>query len=335
MSEQTERHFGEIGRSSRTGCAGGKNAILTDPGQRLAKAGPAQYARHILKPLMEQREMPYPLLTRMVIVGAALAMLGGCAALTADDPREATRALLEEAAEGEHRSAENRERNRYRNPVDTLMFFGLEPDMTVVELWPGGGWYTEVLAPVLHERGQLVAANFDTDSDVEYQAEMGKNYLEKLAANAEVYGNVTTRPFDPPRKSTLGDPESADMVVTFRNLHGWIQNDAEEAIFRAVHDVLRSGGIFGVVQHRAPQGTDPEAMAEQGYVPEEYVIELAQRSGFRLAERSEINANPDDTANHPRGVWTLPPTLALGDEDREKYLEIGESDRMTLKFVKE
>lgn len=279
--------------------------------------------------------MPYPAMFRTLAVVLALILLSGCAALAPTDEREETRMALEDAAEGEHRSEENRERNRYRNPVETLIFFGLEPDMTVVELWPGGGWYTEVLAPALHADGQLVAANFDTDSDVDYQAEMGKAYLEKLAADSAIYGNVSTRPFDPPRKSTLGDPESADMVVTFRNLHGWIQNEAEEEIFRAVHDVLRNGGIFGVVQHRAPEGADPGEAAEQGYVPEEYVIELAERTGFRLAERSEINANPDDTADHPRGVWTLPPTLALGDEDRDKYQEIGESDRMTLKFVKE
>ncbi len=259
----------------------------------------------------------------------------GCAPAVDEYERSAIRDAIQQAADGEHRSEDHRARNEYRNPVETLDFFGLHPDMTVVELWPGGGWYTEVLAPVLHEEGQLVAANFDPDSDVDYQARLGKEYLEKLAEQPEIYGNVQTRPFDPPKKTTLGDPESADMVLTFRSLHGWIRDDQVEDVFRAAHEVLRPGGTFGVVQHRAEAGADVEDTVEDGYVPEDYVIELAERAGFRLADSSEINANPADTRDHPRGVWTLPPTLAMGDEDRERYLEIGESDRMTLKFVKE
>jgi len=280
-----------------------------------------------------------------LIVGLlALLAMAGCAPTTLTDAeeREATRAALAEAAEGEHRSEGNRARNSARNPVDTLDFFGLRPDMKVVELWPGGGWYTEVLAPVMHEDATLVAASFDTESDVEYQARIGKAYLEKLAQDPDLYGPVEVVAFDPPRKARLGDPNSADLVVTFRNLHGWINDEVAESVFRAVLEVLRPGGTFGVVQHRAEPGTDARETARHGYVPEDYVIELAERVGFRLADRSEINANPRDSKDHEYGVWTLPPSLRAcrdldGDEKAEceaHYRDIGESDRMTLRFVK-
>jgi predicted methyltransferase len=258
--------------------------------------------------------------------------------------REAVRDAIAAAAVGAHRADAHIARNPYRNPVETLDFFGLEPDMTVVELWPGGGWYTEVLAPVLGDGGgALIAASFDPDSDVEYQARFGRAYLEKLAADPDVYGAVETIFFDPPKKARLGDPASADLVVTFRSLHGWISDGISEEVFRSAWEVLRPGGVFGVVQHRAPEGLDANASAESGYVPEAYVVDLAERVGFRLSARSEINANPRDTRDHERGVWTLPPSLALCrplDEGEERdacvarYREIGESDRMTLKFVK-
>lgn len=273
---------------------------------------------------------------------AGVLMLVGCAGPVKED-REAVRNAIQAAANGDHRSAENIARNEYRHPVETLDFFGLKRDMTVAELWPGGGWYTEVLAPVLHEDGKLIAANFDPETDVEYQARMAESYLEKLADNPAVYGDVSVVPFDPPRRTHLGDPGSVDMVVTFRNLHSWINAGAPESVFRAALEVLRPGGTFGVVQHRARPDAEAEESAQRGYVPESYVIELAERVGFQLEGKSEINANPADDGNHQYGVWTLPPSFRAcreieDDTERENceadFREIGESDRMTLRFVK-
>ena len=271
-------------------------------------------------------------------------LLSGCAPMQpGPDDRESVREAIAAAADGEHRSEANRQRNDARNPVDTLDFFGLNPDMKVVELWPGGGWYSEVLAPVLHQDGKLVAANFDPDSSVEYQARIGNSYLEKLAGEPGIYGEVEVVAFDPPRKVQLGEPGSADLVVTFRNLHGWISNEVAEEVFRAAMEVLRPGGSFGIVQHRAHRGVDVKESARTGYAPEDYVIELAERVGFRLADSSEINANPRDDRDHEYGVWTLPPSFRAcrdmsDDERREEcmdhYRAIGESDRMTLRFVK-
>lgn len=282
--------------------------------------------------------------TGFVLAACTGLLLSGCAPTQpAPEDREAIREAIAGAAGGEHRSEAHRQRNDARHPVETLDFFGLSPDMTVVELWPGGGWYTEVLAPVLQENGKLVAASFDPESAVEYQARIGEAYLEKLAEEPEIYGGVEVVVFDPPRKVQLGQPGSADMVVTFRNLHGWINDDVSEEVFRAAMEVLRPGGRFGVVQHRAPDGGDADEWARNGYVPQDYVVELAERVGFRLAGNSEINANPRDDREHEYGVWTLPPSFRAcrdirNEESREKcmepYREIGESDRMTLLFIK-
>lgn len=282
------------------------------------------------------------MMTSLLLAG--LLLVAGCAPTQIDpDDREAVRGAIAEAAEGEHRSEANRARNAHRHPVQTLDFFNLSPDMTVVELWPGGGWYTEVLAPVLREQGHLIAASYDPETDVAYRARMAEEYLEKLAADPAVYGEVSVVPFDPPKKTRLGDPGSADMVVTFRNMHSWINAGAPEEVFRAALEVLKPGGTFGLVQHRAHADADAEESAQRGYVPETYVIELAERVGFRLDGSSEINANPADDKNHKHGVWTLPPSFRAcealdGGEDkqdcREHYREIGESDRMTLRFVK-
>lgn len=243
-------------------------------------------------------------------------------------------AAIAAALAGDHRSEAHRGRDRYRHPAETLRFFGLEPGMTVIELWPGGGWYTEVLAPVLRDQGQLIAAAFPPDSEIEYFRRVQADYERKLANDPGVYANVKVIPFQPPAHNRLGPPGSADMVLTFRNLHNWQKAGTLETVFRAAYEALRPGGVFGVVEHRAAPGTPLEEAVEAGYMPEDYVIELAERVGFRFEARSEINANPADTRDHPEGVWTLPPTLRLGQQDREKYLAIGESDRMTLKFVK-
>ncbi|SHG81147.1 class I SAM-dependent methyltransferase [Ferrimonas marina] len=237
-------------------------------------------------------------------------------------------------AKGEHRSEANVARNASRNPVETLEFFGLHPHMRVIELWPGGGWYTEILAPYLKAEGQFTAASFELnpadDSSPAYRVRIGNRYAEKLAADPANYDKVEVVTLDPPRKTSLGIEATADMVLTFRNLHNWAMDDQLEAVFQAAWDVLTPGGVFGVVEHRGYPGIDPRS----GYMDQQEVIDLAKKVGFRLAEASEINANAKDTKDHPKGVWTLPPSLRLGDEDRAKYEAIGESDRMTLKFYK-
>ena len=248
----------------------------------------------------------------------------------------AIRMALSLAAEGEHRSEENRARNQYRNPVETLEFFGLHSNQTVVELSPGRGWYTEVLAPVLAGEGQLIAGAFQYDpEDVEsYRTQIGESYVALLAASPEVYSGVVMGVFEPPQVVEIGEPGSADLVVSFRNLHGWQNRGMINDALAAVYEVLKPGGTFGVVMHRAAEGSDPVESARRGYLPEEYVVAIAEEAGFVLDGRSEINANPRDTRDHEHGVWSLPPTLRGGEETAERFLEIGESDRMTLRFKK-
>ena len=267
---------------------------------------------------------------RALILALALT-LTGCAGPSNTNPR----GPLHLAATGDHRPGAHMERNQYRNPVETLMFFGVRPDMTVVEIWPGGsGWYTEVLAPLLREEGALYAAQFPPDSDIDFYTRSLRQYHEKLASRPDIYDRVQVTHLWPPEHTDIAPAGSADRVLTFRNVHNWAKAGKTEAFFDSFYKALRPGGILGVVEHRAPEGRPLEAQIESGYMTEAYVIGMAEKAGFELVERSEINANPDDDADHPEGVWTLPPTLRLGDENREKYREIGESDRMTLKFVK-
>lgn len=242
---------------------------------------------------------------------------------------------IKDAATGEHRPADHLARNRYRHPVETLQFFGVEPDMRVVEVWPGGaGWYTEVLAPLLRERGTFYAAQFPPDSDIPFYTRNLEQYRAKLDVQPDVYDRVKITYLWPPTYTEIAPPGAADRVLTFRNVHNWAKAGKTAAYFQAFFQALKPGGILGVVEHRAPEGRSLEEMIQSGYMTEEYVIRMAEQAGFELVEKSEINANPDDDASHPRGVWTLPPTLRLGEKDRERYLAIGESDRMTLKFVK-
>lgn len=238
---------------------------------------------------------------------------------------------LKSAIAGEHRSAANKARDTWRHPYETLTFFGIKPTMTVIELAPSGGWYTEILAPYLQGQGKLFGAAPSPES------RYGKTFADKLAGDKALYGKVTPVLFEPPARIELGAPNSADMVVTFRNIHNWLGNgdDAVLTVFKEVHKVLKPGGVLGVVEHRLPASKQQDAKASSGYMHEAYVIRMAERAGFKLAARSEVNANPKDTADHEKGVWTLPPVLTNKDKDREKYLAIGESDRMTLKFVKQ
>jgi predicted methyltransferase len=247
-----------------------------------------------------------------------------------------TELLLDQAIAGHHREAKNVARDVYRHPKETLLFFGLEANMTVVEIWPGGGWYTEILAPVLRDQGKLYAANLALQSKAtpDLRREIGQDYLKKLAQHPEIYDRITHTELQAPEYTAIAPRGSADLVLTFRNVHNWAKDSNADATFKAFYDALKPGGILGVTDHRAKPGTSLQDMIRSGYVTEDYVIKLAQHAGFKLVAKSEINANSKDTKDHPKGVWTLPPTMRLGDQDREKYLAIGESDRMTLKFVK-
>ncbi len=241
---------------------------------------------------------------------------------------------LESLAEGKHRSEQYIARNEFRNPVETLKFFGIKPDMTVVEISPGGGWYTEIIAPYLRDKGHYIAAGFDPESKVNYYKRNAKKYAEKLAKNPELYDKVELTVMQAPEKLDFAKPNSADMVVSFRNTHNWASRGHAEEVYAAIFKVLKPGGVFGLVQHRAGKVHPKDTSGKLGYLKTEEVIAMAEKAGFRVAAQSEINANPKDTKDHPEGVWTLPPNYRLKDKDREKYQAIGESDRMTIKFVK-
>lgn len=265
---------------------------------------------------------------KRLILAAMLAtgLAGATGTALADD-------ALKAAIAGEHRSAASKARDAARHPYETLSFFGIKPNMTVVELVPSGGWYTEILAPYLRDKGKLIGAGQAIAPDNRY----GMAFKKKLDSNPALYDKVVPSVFEPPATYQIAAPNSVDMVLTFRNLHNWVGNgeDALKTTFKEIHKVLKPGGVLGIVDHRLPSSMTQDAKASSGYVHEAWVIKTVESAGFKLAAKSEVNANPKDTANHEKGVWTLPPVLANKDKDREKYMAIGESDRMTLKFVKQ
>lgn len=241
---------------------------------------------------------------------------------------------LMEAVQSDKRTPAFAARDQYRHPYETLQFFAVEPDMAVVEIWPAGGWYTEILAPLLKDNGVYYAAHFASNTELDYYRQSLEGFREKLAASPDIYSAVKQIEFDP-AGALLSIPDgTADRVLTFRNVHNWLRNDAEQTAFELFYKALKPGGILGVVEHRAAPGIEREAMLKSGYMDEETVIALATQAGFVLDARSQINANPKDTKDYADGVWTLPPALRLGEKDRDKYLAIGESDRMTLRFIK-
>jgi len=269
--------------------------------------------------------------TSSVLVAPLAGALAACSAIS-----PFPNSSLDEAIAAGHRTPDYAERDRYRHPKETLEFFGLAPDQTVVEVWPGRGWYTEILAPYLRERGAYYAAGFaiSNPDTPKYRRDITADFAAKLAERPELYGRVTLAELGRPDRWTACPPGTADLVLTFRNVHNWMGADYELEMFKAFHAALKPGGVLGVVEHRARPGTSREQMVKSGYVTEAHVIEVAEKAGFRLDARSEVNANPRDTTDHPKGVWTLPPVLRLEEQDRDKYLAIGESDRMTLRFVK-
>ncbi|RME64707.1 MAG: methyltransferase domain-containing protein [Alphaproteobacteria bacterium] len=269
----------------------------------------------------------------------AAALLASLAPAKAQDLDSVTAAALDAAIAGPHRADADKARDIYRHPKETLAFFGFRHDMTVVEIWPGGGWYTDILAPALREKGRLYAAHFDINSYLPFGRRGLGSYLTKLGENPALYGRVLVTALDYPKAGPIAPAGSADLVVTFRNVHNWVSKyfagvDFASAVFHAAFQALKPGGVLGVVEHRWDDPENEDPLAGNGYMSERRVIALAQAAGFELVARSEINANPKDTRRHPKGVWTLPPRYALGDEDRAKYQAIGESDRMTLKFRK-
>lgn len=237
------------------------------------------------------------------------------------------------AVNSSYRTLENTNRDQYRHPLETLNFFGVKPNMTVVEITPGAGWYTEILTPLLATEGQYIAA-IPPAGENKGMNETSAKVIAWIKSHKEFEGHATIADFAPPDSLVLAPEGSADMVLTFRNIHNWMARGYERAVFESFFKSLKPGGVLGIEEHRANPKAPRDGKASSGYVLEKDVIRLAESVGFKLAAKSEINANKRDTKNYPDGVWTLPPTLRLKDQDREKYMAIGESDRMTLRFVK-
>ena len=241
---------------------------------------------------------------------------------------------IKATASAKTRKPENAARDKYRHPVETLDFFGFKPTMTVLEYSPGEGWYTELLAPALAKKGKLLATNTDPNGPADERSTFyGERFKSFLETSPELYGKVETVLLAP-KTQDVGHENGVDMVLVMRALHGMVNNKSLDGWLATFHKSLRGNGILGIEEPRAPEGTNPEEMAKKGYLPEKWVIEKIEAAGFQLQGKSEINANKADTKDYPDGVWDLPPTLRKGDTDKEKYLAIGESDRMTLKFVK-
>jgi len=268
-----------------------------------------------------------------LLVAAALPM----ASSHAQAPRTLSAkqmSALKAAVGASTRTEANRARDQYRHPAATLAFFGVRPSDTVVEIWPGGGWYTEILAPYLAAGGGTLYT---------VAPDWGRNGLKKLQqASPTVYGGLKVADFPVfDGKAAEVPAGTADVVLTFRNVHNWRmgyrrddKQDYSAEAFRQIYAMLKPGGILGIEDHRLPENADAERERSSGYIKVSTVRRLAEQAGFKFAGASEINANPKDTADWPEGVWTLPPTYTLKDKDRERYAAIGESDRMTLKFVK-
>ncbi len=251
--------------------------------------------------------------------------------------------IIDKAIAGDHRDPAFVARDKFRHSKEALKFLGLKPGMTVIEIWPAKGWYTEILAPVMRDQGILYEATFAMTADrtPDWRKKMHKEFMEKMEKRPDVYDHVVVTELSVPERTTIAPPGTADMILTFRNVHNWMKGDYAEEMFKIFHRALKSGGILGIVEHRAKPGTSLEQMIKSGYVTVDHVVTLAKQSGFVFEEQSEINANPKDSKDHPAGVWTLPPSLRYCkkmDEGKDKeqcflkYKAFGESDWMTLRF---
>ena len=253
----------------------------------------------------------------------------------ADEPK----LVLQQLADAEQRSTEHKLRNKYRKPAETLQFFGIEPQMSVLEIWPGHGWYTEILAPFLKDDGKLTLAQFrHNDGSLKeersiFWARVSERLMQRLTEQSDYFGEVANIELDPPLLSP-SQHEQFDMVLTFRNAHIWNESGHLYGTLQSIFQALKPGGVLGMVEHRSARLSDISSSAVEGYLDEAYVIQAAELAGFELVASSELNANPADTKNYPKGVYALPPTLAMGQYNKQQYIAIGESDRMTLKFIK-
>ncbi|HEY4245026.1 MAG TPA: methyltransferase domain-containing protein [Kofleriaceae bacterium] len=246
-----------------------------------------------------------------------------------------TKTMLTAILASPHRVPGNSDRDGARHPIETLAFFGVQPTSTVLEIGPGGGWYTELLAPLLADHGKLIVAGPDANAPAGKMSTVnGKSLDLFLAKSPELFGKVQRVSITTADTLALGPDGSVDIVLVIREMHDWQRDGELEKYLTAIHAVLKPGGTFGLVAHRAVAGTKGEETAKSGYLAEQWVIDRVTAAGFALADKSEINANPKDTKDYPKGVWTLPPGYREGDQDKAKYTAIGESDRMTLKFTK-
>jgi predicted methyltransferase len=273
-----------------------------------------------------------PALHKCALTALAVALVVAACA-SAQSTQETTAQSLDRIIADAHRPASDRERDGFRHPKETLLFFGLRPQMQVVEIWPEPGWYTEIIAPLVKDQGKYYAAMAAPRPDNAYVSARSKAYQERFAAHPEVYGKIELTTFSAEAKD-IAPAGSVDMVVTFRNIHNWMAGGWAPQAFAAMYKALKPGGILGVVEHRGEPDLPQDPKAKSGYVREDEAIRLIESQGFALVAQSEINANPKDTKDYPQGVWTLPPVYRLGDKDRATYAAIGESDRLTLKFVK-
>ena len=270
--------------------------------------------------------------TRRTLCALPLASLAACA-LPPGRGATSDAQAFERLLAAPHRRPANVARDPHRHPAETLAFFGVTRGSTVVEILPGSaGYYMEILAPWLRDHGRFIAASRDETAPAPYLADH-RRLLERLAAEPRLYDQVLVTRFNADRHE-IAPPGSADFVLTFRNLHNWVERGEAQGALRAFRRALKPGGILGVVDHRGRADLSQQAQMKSGYLREDFAIALIEQAGFRLAGKSEVNANPRDTKDHPEGVWTLPPALRLKERDRARYLTIGESDRFTLKFEK-
>ncbi|HEV8018487.1 MAG TPA: methyltransferase domain-containing protein [Steroidobacteraceae bacterium] len=247
--------------------------------------------------------------------------------------RQTTAEALTAILAGDQRTPEERARDVYRHPKETLLFFGVRPEMSVLEVWPEPGYYTAIIAPLVRDKGKYTAAVVPADPANKHLSKRLEEYRDRLASRPDLYSRVVVVSFPTDGRDAV-PPGSVDMVVTFRNIHNWMSRGDAAQAFATMYRALKPGGVLGVVEHRGNPAVAQDPQAKSGYVNEEYAVKLIEAQGFRLVAKSEVNANPRDTKDYEQGVWTLPPTYRLGDKDHDKYAAIGESDRFTLRFVK-